>query len=170
MAALFQNVNDSTGFTRGSLISFGYPLSFAKDLNMIHDPRPMVIVTDIWPAYIRGVNLHYLTLPYVRKIITAWAGNMAFNYSSIQGDPYIKGAFRMYAVQGIQQPRKLDTEWLKNMLQIVRSFDLNEVEAIRQNIQQQLQNQLQTKANDLNTYPTQSGFNPVPQVNQAFGV
>jgi hypothetical protein len=144
----------STAVTRGTLISFHYPKSFAMIPNVIHDPYPMIIVTDIWPnlKYIRGVNLHYLTFPYVKKMLENYGGRSDFQYSSIQPDRYIAHAFRMYIMAGVQRPRKLDTDWLKNVLTEVRSFAPGEIEKIRANIQRQIQSRLQAKAKELTAY------------------
>jgi hypothetical protein len=49
---------------RGSLITFNY--IFHKSG---HDPYPVVLVTDIWPNYIRGINLNYLTFPTIKKMV-----------------------------------------------------------------------------------------------------
>lgn len=137
--------------TRGSLISFHYPQSYAIIPNVIHDPYPMVIITDIWPKYIRGVNLHYLTFPYVKKLLTNFAGR-SFSYMNIRNDKYMANAFRMYVRMGVQQPKRLDTEWLISVLGSVRSFGPGELEQIRTNIQRQIQARLQTKANELTSY------------------
>mgnify|MGYP003424203089 CR=1 FL=1 len=137
--------------TRGSLISFHYPQSYAMIPNVIHDPYPMVIITDIWPKYIRGVNLHYLTFPYVKKLLTTFAGK-SFSYLNIRNDRYMANAFRMYVRAGVKQPKRLDTEWLISILGSVRSFGPGELEQIRSNIQRQIQARLQTKANELTSY------------------
>lgn len=166
MAGLFNDFNPIQGLvanqnnlatqtiTRGSLISFNYPQSWAlSHQNVIHDPKPMVILTDIWaPHYIRGVNLHYLTFPYVKRILQYWAGNQSFAYSTIKADKYLTSAFRMYVIKGISQPKRLDSEWLKTVLNSVLSFDVGEVEKIKTTIQQQIQSRLQTKANQLTEY------------------
>jgi hypothetical protein len=151
--------------TKGSLISFEYPRSQAMVPNIIHDPRPMVIVTDIWaPRYLRGVNLHYLTFPYVKRILEMWGGNQGFGYFSIRGDKYIASAFRMYSLKGIAKPKRLDSEWLNKVLQSVRSFNPGEIEAIRASIQQQIQARLQIKAKELTAYEQwKKGLNPVQQ-------
>lgn len=138
--------------TKGSLISFHYPRSYAMIPNVIHDPYPMVIITDIWPQYIRGVNLHYLTFPYVKRILENWGGNQSFSYSNIRPDKYMANAFRMYVRAGVQRPKRLDSEWLKTILQSVRSFAPGEIEKIRANIQQQIQQRLQAKAKELTSY------------------
>lgn len=137
--------------TRGSLISFHYPQSYAMIPNVIHDPYPMVIVTDIWPKYVRGVNLHYLTFPYVQRLLTQYAGK-TFSYFHIRSDKYLANAFRMYVRMGVMQPKRLDTEWLLSVLSSVRSFGPGELEKIRSSIQQQIQQRLQAKANELTSY------------------
>lgn len=142
----------NTAITKGALISFNYPKSFAMVPNVIHDTYPMVIVTDIWPNYVRGVNLHYLTFPYVRAILSRFGGNSSFSYFNIRADAYMANAFRMYVRAGIKKPRKLDTEWLKSILTQVRSFDPGEIEKIRANIQKQIQMRLQAKAKELSSY------------------
>lgn len=146
------NVNPNA-VTKGALISFEYPRSFAIVPNIIHDPRPMLIVTDVWPPnYVRGVNLHYLTFPYIKKILETWGGNTNFSYSNIKADKYVSLAFRMYSLKGMIRPKRLDSEFLKTVLQSARTFDAGELEKIRANIQQQIQARLQVKANELTAY------------------
>lgn len=140
--------------TSGSLISFSYPNSYAVIPNIIHDPYPMVLVTDVWKksGYIRGVNLHYLTFPYIKRLLQNYGGR-SFNYQmNIKSDKYLANSFRMYVMQGIRQPKRLDTEFLLNVLASVRSFAPGELERIRMNIQQQIQQRLQAKANELTAY------------------
>lgn len=151
--------------TKGSLVSFNYPRSFAVSPNVIHDPRPMVIITDIWPQfYLRGVNLHYLTFPYVKRILEMWGGDTSFSYSHIRADRYLASAFRMYNMKGIRQAKRLDSEWLKTVLQSVRTFDAGEIEKIRAKIQQQIQARLQAKASELTMYEQwRKGVNQVQQ-------
>lgn len=138
--------------TRGSLISFAYPRSMAMSQNAIHDPYPMVILTDVWPNHIRGVNLHYLTFPYIKKLLQNYGGNPGFSYSFIKPDAYMANAFRMYVRGGVRNPKRLDTEWLLTVLGSVRSFSPGEIEKIRQSIQQQIQSRLQAKADELTSY------------------
>lgn len=163
MAGLFENFNpiervasnqygpSTSRITRGSLISFHYPQSYGMIPNVIHDPYPMLIITDIWPKYIRGVNLHYLTFPYVKKLLTTYAGK-SFSYANIRNDRYMANAFRMYVRIGVMQPKRLDTEWLLGVLSSVRSFGPGELEQIRMNIQKQIQQRLQVKAKELTSY------------------
>jgi hypothetical protein len=147
----------STQITRGTLLSFNYPRSFAMIPNVIHDVHPMVIVTDIWPKYIRGVNLHYLLFPHVKALLTKYGGQPTFSYQSVRASmsqvgPAWANAFRMYARAGVGRPRKLDSEWLKSVLTQVRSFDPSEIERIRVTIQKQIQTRLQAKAKELTSY------------------
>jgi len=137
-----QNIN------RGSLISFYYPHSLAPKPNAIHDPYPLVIITDIWPTYLRGVNLHYLTFPYIKRILQS--SNMNYNYqSNVKGDGYIAGAFRTYFRRGMRNVKKLDSDFLVNILTSVRSFSESEIERVRQEIRQQIYSRSQLKADDL---------------------
>ena len=137
---------------RGSLISFHYPKSYARRPNIIHDPYPMVIITDVWPQYIRGVNLHYITFPFIKNLLQSYGGNQGFSYYHIKPTPYVAEAFRMYVRVGIRKPRKLDTAFLLNVLGSVRSIDPSEVERVRRVIQSQIQQRLQAKADELQSY------------------
>jgi hypothetical protein len=147
----------SSQITRGTLLSFNYPRSFATIPNVIHDIQPMVIVTDIWQKYLRGVNLHYLLFPHVKVLLTKYGGQTNFSYQSVKASisqvgPAWANAFRMYVRAGIGRPRKLDSEWLKSVLTQVRSFDPGEIERIRATIQKQIQARLQAKAKELTNY------------------
>lgn len=137
---------------RGSLVSFSYPESFATIPNVIHDPYPMVILTDIWPKYVRGLNLHYLTLPYIKKILGTYGGQTGFSYFQIRPDQYMAKAFRMYVRKGVRQPKLLDVNFLNTVLESARSFAPGELEQIRAEIQRQIQQRLQVKANELTSY------------------
>lgn len=128
----------NTAVVRGSLITFNY--TFHKPG---HDPYPMVLVTDIWDLYVRGINLHYLTFPVIKKMIYPSPGvsvcdNPIFTYQYIKGNRYIQSAFRQYKRGGIQRLRKLDCAFIVNALGVSRSFDPNEIEAIRRSIREQI--------------------------------
>jgi hypothetical protein len=146
--------------TRGTLLSFHYPHSLANPPNRIHDSYPMIIVTDIWPKYIRGVNLHYLNFHYVKLLLNVLGEKPSATYSSqyIKGDINVRGgkdsagAFRTYFRSGIQMPKKLDVEFLKMILTQVRSFAPNEVERIRNEIEAQIQQRLQARADELSSF------------------
>jgi len=108
----FQTIN------KGSLVTFSY-LYFKPG----HDPTPLVIITDVWRDYIRGVNLHYLTFPYILRLLQPNCDNPRFSYYNIKGDAYIVGAFRQYKRLGIRQIKKLDCAFLLKVLQTVRTLD-----------------------------------------------
>lgn len=144
-----QNGMVGKSVSRGSLIAFHYPMSCAVKPNMINDPYPLVIVTDIWPTAIRGVNLHYLTFPYIRTVLQGNCGDSNYSYYKVKPDAYIANAFRMYYRQGMSQVKKMDCEFLLTLLGAVRSWSPAEIEAIRQTIRQQLTQRVQVKATEL---------------------
>lgn len=136
--------------SRGSLVAFHYPTSHAQRPNPIHDPYPMVIITDIWPHMMRGVNLHYLTFPYIKTILTNSCNNMNYNYQgNIKSDAYIANAFRSYFRLGMRNVRKLDGEFLVRILSAVRSFSESEIERVKQEIRNQILQNTQIKADQL---------------------
>lgn len=128
---------------RGSLITFNY--LFHKPPPG-HDPWPLVLVTDVnykGGLYLRGCNIHYLTFPVIKKLMFPSPGqsiceNPQFSYQYIKGDAYIKSAFRQYKKNGIQSVRKLDCKFIVNALAMSRSFDPNEIEAIRRSVREQI--------------------------------
>lgn len=105
----FQRIN------KGSLVTFSYLYHQPG-----HDPTPLVIVTDIWRDFIRGVNLHYLTFNYITKLLQPNCENARFSYYNIKGDRYIVDAFRQYKRLGIRQIKKLDCTFLLKVLATVR--------------------------------------------------
>lgn len=134
---------------RGSLVTFSYPYSQAVRPNVIHDPYPLVIVTDIWPRHLRGVNLHYITFPYIKNILQSNCGNSSYSYFQVKGDRYIADAFRMYYRSGMSNVKVMDCSFLLNILGAVRSWSETEIEAVKQSIQKQIQQKLQQKADDM---------------------
>jgi hypothetical protein len=145
---------------RGSLISFSYPQSWATHRNIIHDPTPVVLITDIWPKYLRGVNIHYLTFPYVKKLLQGNIGNPNYSYYQVKPDRYIAEAFRMYNRAGITQLKQVDSDFILKLLNIARSWNPAEIEAMKQQIRIQIQQRLQMKADQMTT------VNPNPALNQ----
>lgn len=135
--------------TRGSLVSFSYPRSWAMVPNEIHDPYPLLIITDVWPGFIRGVNLHYLTFPYIKNILQTNCNNTNYSYYSVKGDKYIANAFRMYYRQGMSKIKKMDCEFLLKMLSLVRSWSESEIDRVKDEIRKQIKQELQIKANQL---------------------
>lgn len=138
-------VNPTVG--RGSLVVFNYVYHKPG-----HDASPLVMVTDVWQDFIRGVNLHYLTFPEIKKLIFSTPGKSVcesgnFTYQYIKQIGYINSAskkygivsaFRQYKRGGIQQLKKLNCEFVANALALSRSFDPNEIEAIRQSVREQI--------------------------------
>lgn len=125
---------------KGSLIWFRY-------LNYQHDPAPLVIVTDIWQNYIRGVNLHYLTFNFVRHLLNLHCDNRMFSYAHIKNEsPFFVSAFRTYKRLGIKQIKSLDCAFLLNVLASVKSFDPAEVEQMRVYVREQIRRQPNKKA------------------------
>lgn len=126
--------------TRGSLITFNY--AFHKPG---HDPWPLVLVTDVnyKGFYLRGIQLHYLTFPIIKKLLFPGPGqsvceNPIVTYQYIKGNEYIKSAFRQYKRNGIQSLKKMDCQFIVNALSLSRSFDPNEIEAIRKSVREQI--------------------------------
>jgi len=128
--------------TTGSLVTFNYLYHKPG-----HDAYPLVLVTDISTQYLRGMNLHYLTFPVIKNLIYPAPGRSVcnspqFTYQYLKSKGYInrgqKGAFRQYKVSGISRLRKLDCAAIVNALAISRSFDPNEIEAIRKTVREQI--------------------------------
>lgn len=141
---------------KGSLASFSY--TFVKP-GANHDPYPLVLITDVWPNYIRGINIHYLTFPTIKRILVPNCNNQTFSYANIRNNSYIVSAFRQYKRNGIRQIKKLDCSFLTNVLASVRTFNPNEVEAIRQSIRNQIRQLTNTQAVATNPeQPTQNGL------------
>lgn len=126
---------------KGSVITFSYVGQ--RTGRPIHDPYPLIIVSDLQipghPDIMRGVNLHYLTLPHVRNLIVNYANNPNFSYRYIKGDQFIVSAFRSYKRAGISRVRMLDVAFLKNLLTAVRALDVGEVDQIRAQIRLMMQ-------------------------------
>ena len=148
IAKLFKPVGQQTigtpqpgGFVqRGDLIRFNYTF-------WIHDPYPLVIVTDVSNGnMVRGVNLHYLTFPYIKTLLNLGCRNLSFSYRNISGDAYIVNAFRSYKWQGIRQVKKLDCAFILNVMSLVRSFDPQQVKVIRQEIMRQIKREVNPPA------------------------
>lgn len=132
ISKLFRDVKQDAIIKKGSLVAFNYGF-------WIHDPYPLVIVTDVFPGkLVRGVNLHYLTFPFIKTILQGSCENVGFSYSNIRGDKYITNAFRSYKWPGIRQIKKLDCDFLLTVMATVRSFDPSQIQTIRESVQQQM--------------------------------
>ena len=110
----------------GSLITFGY--LFRK-----HDPYPMVIVTRMKQGdRIKGINLNYLRLMDIQRLIQTWGDKAAFSYQAIKGEKAIVDmGFREYKWQGIRQVKKFNAQFLLQVITMSRTFDINQVQLMR---------------------------------------
>lgn len=118
---------------KGSLVSFNYAFHKAG-----HDPSPNVIVTDVNSLYIRGLNIHYLTFPYIKRLLQSNCSNLSFSYKTIKADRFLVSAFRQYKRNGIQRLKTLDCSFILNLMGSIRAVSPAEVEAIRQTVNEQL--------------------------------
>jgi len=131
---LFKSLPEKNGLlSKGDLISFNYIFHKAG-----HDPYPNVIITDINNFYIRGLNIHYLTFPYIRNLLKENCNNKLFSYKVFKDNSYLVSAFRQYKKTGMRNIKKLDCDFLLNLMGSIRAVTPNEVEAIRKNINDQL--------------------------------
>jgi len=124
---------------KGSLIKFYYAGIPGK--SVVHDHNPVVILysmkgkgTD--QSVIRGVNIRYLTFPYIKHLLNPGMNsnncdNPMISYNNIRGDKYITDAFRSYKRVGIKRLRKLDCEFITSVLGGMRSFHPSEIEEMR---------------------------------------
>ncbi len=135
----------------GPVYPFGTGRLFScKYLFFKHDQAPLVLMTGIWAqtGHIAGVNLHYLTFPYVKWMIQHYCGHGDFSWQSIKGDKYIANAFRCYKRAGLRLVRGIDCDFLKTVLNSLRSFDPEEIEAMRKEVNKQLQQRMNPKADE----------------------
>jgi hypothetical protein len=143
---LFQAVGNMPKQTvaKGSIITFSY---IGQQRNYrIHDPTPLALVAGIYNDNIAAINLHYLTLPYIKNLVTNYANNPNFSFKFIGSDSYIVGAFRTYKRSGISQLKMLDTNFLKNLLSVVRALDPGEIEKMRDQVRMMIEQQSQQPA------------------------
>lgn len=130
---------------KGSIVSFHY--MGQRVGKMVHDPYPLILVSDIFSDAIRGVNLNYLTVPYVKSMIDRFL-ERPFSYSLIKGDSYISGgkdnpgAFRTYKRNGISQLRMMDSGFLRGIAAVSRTLDPNELDQIRMQIEEMMKFQI----------------------------
>ena len=141
---------------RGKLIQFNY-------LYFIHDPQPLIIVTDVFAHdKIRGVNIHYLTFNSIKKLLQQGCGNTGFSYKMFMAEQYVKNAFRSYRWNGIRQIKELDCNFILRIMAMVRSFDPAEVEILRKHVLEQLSRQVNTTAEEIGTEPLAPQGQAVP--------
>jgi len=118
---------------KGSLVSFNYMFHKAG-----HDPNPNVMVTAADSFYVWGINVHYLTFPYIRNLLQKNCNNIMFGYPNIKSDKFVTSAFRQYKKNGIRSLKKLDCDFVLNLLGSARALTPGEVEAIRNTINDQM--------------------------------
>lgn len=130
---------------KGTIVNFHY--IGQRPGHPITDPYPLVLISDIFSDAIRGVNLNYLTVPYVKKMIDMYL-ERPFNYSMIKSDSYIvggksnPGAFRTYKRNGISQLRMMDSAFLRGVAAISRTLSPNELDQIRMQIEEIMKYQI----------------------------
>jgi len=130
---------------KGSVVSFHYVSQ--RMGKMIHDPYPLVLISDIFNDAIRGINLNYLTVPYVKMMINKYL-DKPFSYAMIKGQPYLAGgqddpgAFRTYKRSGISQLRMMDSQFLIGIATVSRTLNPNELDQIRMQIEELIKYQL----------------------------
>jgi len=114
-----------------------------------HDRTPLVLMTGRYSdGRVAGLNLHYLTFPYVRWLIQHHCGNNGFRYTTIKADKYIVNAFRTYKFAGLRLVKGIDCDFLKTVLNSLRSFDPEEIEAMRREVNKQLRERMNMKADE----------------------
>lgn len=126
---------------KGSIVQFQY--SFSR-----HDPKPLVLLTnnpnDIndFPNYYRGLNLHYIGSAQIMNLISAnrmnACGDKSFSWDKVKGNMYIKKSFRVYKKVGIRNLRVLDCNYLKKVLAVSKNLNMQDLTALRSNIEAQL--------------------------------
>jgi hypothetical protein len=95
--------------------------------------------------------------------VTAYCNNRGFSYQLIKGDNYIVQAFRTYKRAGLKQGKIIDGDFLLNVLGTARSYSPNEIEKIRQHIQQQLRQQVNPRSDQLTNRHTNQLINALKQ-------
>jgi hypothetical protein len=142
--------------TVGSLIRFQYTM-------WKHDPYPMLIVMDRLPnGDVRGINLRYLTLNYVVFLIRQYCGKQ-FTYQNVAMNSIFVKSFRRYKSFGMRNIEMLDSDFILKTIDIIRTHDPNQEQAMRESIQKQLQKQMNPTAEKLQT-PTQRNITPTSPV------
>jgi len=132
---------------KGSLIKFNYV--GIPNQSQIHDFHPVVIVYSLRGQLVKGVNIRYLTFPYIRALLGGNpqnCDNPNISYTRIKSDRYITEAFRSYKRVGMKMLRKLDCGFLLKVLGEMRSFSPSEIELMRTYVRQALKNLGQPRA------------------------
>lgn len=115
-----------------------------------HDPRPLVLMTRFYAdGKVGGLNLHYLTFPYMKHLIENYCGKGTFTWQQVKTDKFIANSYRCYKRNGLRLVKGIDCKFLVVILSQLRSFNPEEVEAMRKEVQKQLKEQLNPKATDM---------------------
>jgi len=154
---------------KGSLIRFQYTL-------WKHDPYPLLIVTDRLPdGDVRGVNLRYLTLNYVVFLIQHYCGKPV-SYGNLRANDLFVRSFRRFKSFGMRNIEMLDCDLILKTIDIIRTYDPNQEQAMREAVQKQLQRQVNPTAEDLSMAAQQpvspvspTPPTPTPEVQRQFG-
>ena len=128
---------------RGTLISFSY--AFWRN-----DPNPLVIVVNNEKTSdkISGINLHRLTMTDIGELVRR-SGRMDFSYRSLADRQTFKDAYRSYKRAGMRVIRTFDSRFLLRVINMIRSYDPADIEIMRRQVQEQIMNQINPKAEDL---------------------
>jgi hypothetical protein len=139
--------------SKGSLINFTYLFAKAG-----HPLSPMVLVTDVMPGYIRGVNLQYLTPSYIQRLLDKrflnGCNNPRFSYFNIKNDAFVSAAFRQYKRQGIANLKQFDCSFLSSLITAMKKIDINEI----YQMQKQVNEQIARATNPVAAATTQEGM------------
>jgi hypothetical protein len=141
----------------GALVSFNY--TFWRN-----DPYPLIIIIENNPGKdkISGVNLHYLTFRDIRDLIGR-AGKMGFSYRSVSESRPFRDAYRSYKRSGVRQMKVLDPSYLMGVMGMVRSFDPADAQIVRRQVQEQLRQQINPKANQAANLDQAGGAEPASE-------
>ena len=141
----------------GAVIRFNYTL-------WKHDPYPLVIVTDRMPdGDVRGVNLRYFILNYVVQMIRNYCGKPGFSFRNIAPNRYFVGAFRRYKSFGMRNIEMLDCDLILKTIDMIRTHDPNQQQAMREAVQEQLRKKVNVTAEELTKAPGQTTQPPQQQ-------
>jgi hypothetical protein len=118
----------------GMLIWF--PYTQAKN-----DMSPLIVVAKAERGHLlKGVNLHYLTFPYIRRVLLGSGGNPSFSYYNIRSDRYIVNAYRSYTWSAVlwNRAKIFDSKFIIQTISTMKTMDPLQLRAIRMDIESQL--------------------------------
>lgn len=136
-------VGSTRNLTRGVVGTFSY--AYWK-----HDPYPLILCCGPnKQGNLCGVNVHYLTLSYVKSVIKQYCDNPNMSYSMIRANMLMKSSYRAYKPLGIRGVRIFDGKFLAEILGRVKSYNPAEIDRIRQEIQTQIRAKMQPTADEM---------------------